>query len=125
MNYSWKIPDPTLWGFWGHYIRGFWLGWLLYPLLMIFDIDLVVRAISKLKYGKNPNNSDDINFIVSLIYAQRRMPTPLGWLAKIIYRHRPLTHAGGTSGAQSALDYYFSFDGPKFNEVYRSLVEKL
>jgi len=126
---KWKLPDITFIGFWAYYIRGFNL-WFLYPLLCLFDLDLVINAIIKLYYGKDPNNTDDLNFIISLIYAQKRLPTFMSKLAKMIYKKRPLAKKhldyNEDFGPQSALNAYFrgggANEGPRLNEIYKPIV---
>lgn len=77
---KWKWPDLTLFDIWALYIRGSgWLGYLLYPLLCIFDIHLL---LSTLVVNAEPVKKDDvINHTLKLIISKDRLPTPISWLA--------------------------------------------
>lgn len=74
-NY-YKLPDVTGPDIWSLYIRGF-RARALYPLLLIFDAQLLLTAV--LHYFKK--DSDIISHVIKVLTAQEIFPTPLGWLA--------------------------------------------
>ncbi len=141
---SWKLPDFAPFHL-GLYIRGFRC-WPLYPLLCILDLDLFLNSIQKVLFGKYhkclpyklhrkiTQSADDINHILELLYAQRRFPTPLSYIARLIYKKRShMKDFGETpkvllyktnSGPQSAIQFYFN-DGknPPLDLLLKSLVE--
>ena len=137
-DYAWKLPDVTFIGYWGLYVRSLW-GVPLWPLLVILDLDLVVNALIKVySYGKDPTNTDDINFLASLALAYYRLPTPLSWLARKIYAKRPLAqkpppnnpedirYDADTNTVQVVINAYFRFgdpkNGPLLNEWWRPII---
>ncbi len=73
-DYSWKMPDPTLFGVWAQYIRGLNM-WFLYPLLCILDISLLVNAL----IIKKTDKSDIFQHIVQCLQAKKQLPTPISW----------------------------------------------
>jgi len=71
---------------WGAIIRSAgW--WYLYPLLIITDLFLLINALLRVLSSKikPTHTSDDLNIQVLLGQASRRYPTPLGWLANLVY----------------------------------------
>jgi hypothetical protein len=136
---TWKIPDLTLFSVWALYIRSFnrcrnkYMKYLT-PLLWVFDSAILVNSIIiTIRGDLNPEEtSDDLNHIITLLYALTNMPTPIAKLAKFIYKFRPKTlppACGYQSdfGPQTALDYYFREESgaPPMNELYRSFLEKM
>ena len=74
----WKMPDFLGPNMWQMMIRGMGpLGIILYPLLIIFDLQLLVDVFLINKTDKD----DVINFIGRLSVARDILPTPVGWLA--------------------------------------------
>jgi len=71
-----KLPDITGPDVWALYIRGFRAYWL-YPLLCVFDLHLLIGAIS-VGFSKD---TDIISHVLKVITARDVMPTPFGWLA--------------------------------------------
>lgn len=142
---GWRIPDFAPFDL-GVYIRAF-SAWPLWPLLLVLDSELLVNSIIKVIYGrlwkylpekitrKVTKSADDINFIIELIQARKRLPTPLSWLARKIYNFRPHMKTFGrtikdplyetSSGPQSALQYYFyrSKNDPPLDLMFKALVE--
>lgn len=76
-DYSWRFPDVTGPDVWALFIRA-WKAWPLYPLLLLFDIYLIVTAI---KWRWFPKHNIALNSTLSLMQAIHRLPTPLSWLA--------------------------------------------
>lgn len=74
-NYNWKMPDISGFEFFSYYIRATNIK-ILYPLLLILDLDMLVNAIIK-KYNKK--EYDIINHMNSCCLAYFRMPTPITW----------------------------------------------
>lgn len=114
-EYKWKLPDITFSSIWGAYIRG--LNWkLLWPLLPIFDLELLVGSlimVYKTKYV--PTFNDHLSHQMLLLQSEYRMPSPTSKLAMWIYKKwcKP----------QAALDAYFrpEMDGPLLNDIYREI----
>lgn len=79
-SYAWKFPDITGPEIWGNFIRAF-NAWWLYPLLVIFDIELFGGAIRWRFFSKH---NIALNHTLSQMQAIDRMPTPLSWLASKI-----------------------------------------
>lgn len=126
---AFSIPDLTALSFWSLYIRAF-RAWPLYPLMLLFDLDLVVNSLIKVySYGKNPQNNDDLNHINCLLQADISLPTPWSKLAKWIYRRRPYPALqpgqSASNPAQACLLAYFRGvnPGPKLEEVYQPLTD--
>lgn len=73
-----KLPDITFFDIWAMYVRGF-RAWYLYPLLVAFDLHLLLGAISV----RLSNDIDVISFFAksrcSLI-----LPTPISFIARLI-----------------------------------------
>ncbi len=117
--------------------------WYFYPLLMLFDLELLGGSLIKAVFGrwnKRARSGDDGNFIARTLQAKEVLPTPFSWLARKIYKKRPhmrdiqpkyselkldyVTH----SGPQSALQYYCSkknFDTFPMDLMYKPLLEGL
>jgi hypothetical protein len=106
-----KIPDLTLFDIWALYIRIFKTV-PLYPLLPIFDLQLVVNAMGRFLRGAvDPNDVDDLNFVGDLIIG---LETKSIWAkpALWIYRHR-------NPKPIEALRHYFRYetDAPPFMQI--------
>lgn len=78
---NWKIGDLTLFDIWATQIRGLGpiVSILLYPLLMIFDLHILLSAIYT--NFEPESESDVINHVAKLMIAKRYFPTPLSLLA--------------------------------------------
>lgn len=131
-QYRWKLPDLTVLGFWGLYIRAFRCKWL-YPLLWITDLDNLLGSINKVyNYGSNAEHSDDLNHLVTLYQAEMVMPTLWSKLALRIYKKRPYPRLSGLrpapgNAAQACFDHYFRDyigKGPKLEEIYEPINRK-
>jgi hypothetical protein len=71
-----KLPDFTGPEMWALAIRGLKWGYLLYPLLVIFDLHMLISTvIRRLTFDKDP-----INYTGRLIVSQERLPTPISRL---------------------------------------------
>lgn len=79
-SYSWKFPDITFFEVWGNFIRAH-NSWWAYPLLMLFDLELLGGAI-KWRFFRKHNIA--LNHTLSVMQAVDRMPTPLSVLATFI-----------------------------------------
>lgn len=76
----WKLPDLTGPEFFSVYLRAIpILGYLLYPILCILDLELLVSAFVWSKFRKD--DDDIVNFCDSLIFANMRVKTPISYLA--------------------------------------------
>lgn len=136
---AWKMPDITFFSVWALYIRSFHdcknkYMKFLQPLLWIFDLEILINStiITIKGHFNTEDTSDDLNHIITLLYALIVLPTPTAKLAKFIYKFRPKTlppACGYQSdfGPQTALDYYFREEngGSPMNELYRPILEKL
>lgn len=101
------------------FIRSF-RTWWLYPLLLLFDVPLIVNSIIRCIAGHNSNNvGDDVNHVGDLAQAQYVYPTPVSWLARKLYKWlRPF-------GPQYALYWYFrpeSGGNPEFTVLWSPIV---
>lgn len=117
---EWKLPDLTVLSSWGLYIRAY-KAWLLYPFLIIFDIEILVNScIIVYQSYYNPTETDVINQLNKLIQAKRRLPTPVSWLSAHILKY-------DKRGMQACLDAYFAPDlnGPRLNMVYKDILPTL
>lgn len=121
----WKLPDLTLLSFHSLYIRSF-RAWPLYPLMLIFDLDLLVNSLIKiLYYDRTSTNNDDLNHLMCLYQSELHMPTPWSKLAKWLYRFRKFPSLAGnaTNPAQACLNSYFNGNnpGPRLDLVYQEI----
>jgi hypothetical protein len=58
----------------------------LYPLALIFDLFLVIMAISAVIYAKrSPDNVDQNNTILTIAVCSKKFETPWSWLARKIF----------------------------------------
>lgn len=115
-DYSWKLPDLTLFSSWGYYIRSY-KAYPAYPLLLLFDVDLLVGSlIWRWKFKNKPTDTDILNHCNGLIQAQKRMSTPLSWLARKIMN---------VDTVLSKLEGYFKFDGPRLDLVFKDFLKEI
>lgn len=136
-NYSWKLPDIAVVHF-PLYIRSF-RAYLLWPLLFIFDIELLLGAITKVFIKTSSIKSgDDLNYILRSLQAKETMPTPFSWIARRIYKkfrpHMNKIHPSWIaeyhtdSGPQSALQFYClrnDANDPPLDLLYNRIVEEM
>ncbi len=115
------------------YIRAYGWYWL-YPLLVIMDLALLWNSLNriglipriqettgKVMWLNEDDVGDDINHTVDLLYSRFRMPTPVSYLARILYRSfRPY------GGCQRAWDHYFREEvgAPPLNEMWAPIIQK-
>jgi hypothetical protein len=127
---GWKLPDitgPTIWGF---YIRS-----TKFPifniLLLLLDLEILINAILKLYISyKDPNDADDLNFILTLLFTKEFKPTLISKLSIFIYSKRkkaapPPVGYLSEFGPQTALDLYFlrgNDPGPPLHRIYKDLM---
>lgn len=79
-SYAWKLPDFTGPEIWANFIRAF-KAWYLYPLLLVFDLELLFGSI---KWRYFPRNNIAMNQTLSKLQGLDRLPTPWTWLAEKI-----------------------------------------
>ena len=79
-NYSWKVPDLTGPEIWGNIIRSY-RAYYLYPLLLLFDFELLAGAI---RWRWFASHNIALNHTLSQMQSVDRMPTPISWLAEKI-----------------------------------------
>lgn len=79
-NHNWKLPDLTLIEFWALLIRACDFR-LLYPLLMVFDISLFFGFLFRKFLKSDP---DVRNYIMPLLAASYKLPTPFSMLASYL-----------------------------------------
>jgi hypothetical protein len=138
-----KVGDfagPNHWGIWIRSLKA----WYLYPLLFLADVQTLATVLLKIKKAiKDPDHSDDLNLIQTLLQSKLIYPTLLGHLAAFIYANfRPgydvyeATAEDGrkkkyyvrnntVSGAQYALNYYFyNRYAPPLNQEWKKLIDK-
>jgi len=82
----WKIPDLTLFDIWALEIRCIikcsLLGWILYPLLVLFDFQMLINSI--LVNTAREDEKDLVSYTGKLISSVVVAPTPFSWLSKMI-----------------------------------------
>lgn len=83
---SFKSPDLTVLSSWSYVLR--WFGWAFFPLIALFDIDLLIGSlIWKYRISKPDNtNTDILNHVISLLQAKYKCPTPISWLARKVLK---------------------------------------
>lgn len=113
---------------WSYYFRALNLWWS-YPVLLILDLGLVVNSILRCLIGlwDKDNVGDDLNACLSLIYAYRKLPTPLSWLAIKIYKLRPKPFfvEGGDDVNNTVLAWRWYFrqpEAPPFDEFFEPVL---
>ena len=140
-NYKWKIPDITALSYWNIYLRSlpYKLGYVFYPLICLFDVDTLINSIIKVVfYGKNPENTDDIQHIALLTQANYKIATPISHLARLIYKKwrefpnvqyipTEVSYKNEKNNIQAVLNAYYREDGhePLLNEVWRPIVSEI
>lgn len=82
-NDNWKFPTltgPTIWASYVRYLINMWgsVFYLLYPLLIIFDIELLVNLWIKSTIDKDDN--DVLNHIAYSVWFHQVAPTPWTYL---------------------------------------------
>ena len=116
LTYKWKLPDITIMSCWGYYIRSFNC-YLLYPLLLVLDLDLLVNSliwVYKFKYVSK--DTDILNHTNSLLQATWSMPTPVSWLARKLLK---------LDKVQDCLNRYFLPDGPALHKVFNEFLKEV
>ena len=115
-DYSWKIPDITILSSWGYYIRSFH-AYPLYPLLCLFDLELLGNSLLwRWKFQKRPEDTDILNHTNSLLQARKSMPTPLSWLARKILSADKILEK---------LQAYFEPAGPRIDLLFREFLKEI
>jgi len=79
-SYAPKMPDLTGPKVWNCYLRAL-NKWYLWPLVFLFDIELLAGAINW-KFFKKSNLAQ--NQCAEQVYATKRLPTPFSWLSNKI-----------------------------------------
>lgn len=149
VDYAWKVPDLTVLGYWTYYVRGMpkWAriaSWpVSYAFCTIMDLDFLVNSCIKVwSYGKDPNNTDDIQHVASLALAYYRIPTVTAWAARKIYKLRPFAekpaaalnaedaeYIAENNTVQVVLNAYFRWEDPKrspmLNELWKPIVKQI
>lgn len=75
---GWKFPDLTLLDIWAHELRGLgWISWLFYPVLMIFDLQMLASTI----VNNNRFRLDPISYAIKLIVSKEHVPTVISLLS--------------------------------------------
>ena len=129
-SYSWKLPDwsPT---FGGVFIRAFGNKYL-YPLLFIYDLELLLSAL-KATFAAS-KSGDDLNYLARTVQAREVLPTPISYLARLIYKYGrqwmqyPSPGYEAINGPQSAIIYYCSRGGwkyPPMDLVWKTTLDTL
>lgn len=115
-DYSWKLPDITVLACWGAYIRGF-RALPLYPLLLIFDLDILFNSCIWLwKFKYKPNDTDILNHLNMILQARTSMPTPISWIARKMLN---------VNKVQECLNGYFLPDGPALHEISKDFLKDI
>jgi hypothetical protein len=114
----------------GFYIRSLRI-WMAYPLLVFSDLFMLLNSFILILKGLDKNNvGDDINHTLAVLQARLMMPTPVSWLARMLYKLRPNnfgnTKLGETNSIQGAWSWYFRPEtgASSFHELYRPIIKK-
>lgn len=116
-SYAWKFPDLTLFEIWGNFIRSF-NAWYLYPLLLVFDLELLGGAI---KWRFWPKHNITLNHTVSQLQALDRLPTPLSFLAVKIMPIEKLV----LLAEEHLTDFHPTDDMKFFGQMYRDAYSRI
>lgn len=111
----WKLPDLTGPEFWSVYLRAIpVLGYLLYPILCVLDLELLVSAVLWQHYRKD---DDDItNFCDSLVFSNLRVRTPVSYLATKLVSKKLIM--------DKLKSHWISFrKSPYFVDLYEPLID--
>lgn len=115
-EYRAKLPDVTGPAIWGMYIRSFKV-YPLYPLLYLFDVEIMINSIIKLWNTKHdPKNCDDANHIITLQQSYDTFPTLISFIARRLYSKR---------NPQLQLNTYFRPEahGPALNKAWEQTIK--
>ena len=116
-SYAWKFPDLTGPEIWANFIRS-WNAWYLYPLLIIFDLELLVGAI---KWRFFPRHNIAMNQALSQMQALDRMPTLFSWIAsKVMPMDKYITLI-----ASHFTDFGVGKDMQFFSEMFQDALESI
>lgn len=81
-DYSFKFPTLTGPTIWAAYIRAMIqknkIAYILYPLLLVLDIEILINAI--IKQTKNKDDNDVGNHVLYSCWFAQTAPTPLIWI---------------------------------------------
>lgn len=115
-----------------YYVRALNL-WALYPVLLIGDLFMLLNSIIIVikSIFDADDTSNDLNHICALLQAKRKLPTPISWLARKVYRFFRM-NAGQTQntrlsgfGPLTALQHYFRSKGaPPMDVLFQGFLEK-
>lgn len=114
----------------GFYIRGLRY-YACYPLLVFSDLFMLLNSVILMVKGRDPDNvGDDINHTLAVLQARLIMPTPVSFLARMLYKLRPKnfgnTQLGEISPIQGAWSWYFRPEtgASSFHELYRPIIKE-
>ena len=115
-----KAPDPTGPEIWAMLIRAM-RAWYLYPLLPVFDLEALLSSIIKVFHREKSRSGhigDHRNHMLSLMFSSVVYPTPVSYLARLIYKW--------SHNVQDVADKWWSErrKEPPMNELLRPLIEK-
>jgi hypothetical protein len=116
----------------GFYIRAFRY-WPLYPFLFGSDFFMLFNSFILIFKGKDPDNvGDDINHTLAILQARISMPTPVSFIARLVYKFlRPKNNGnlklGESSPIQGAWSWYFRPESgaSSFHELYRPIIKEM
>jgi hypothetical protein len=109
----WRKPDFTGPEFFALYLRAIpILGYILYPLVLLGDIETLIGSISRRTWNKE--NDDVANHTSICIFGMLRVPTPIMWLANKInsYEDMKAKHISYWSGWRQQPFFVTLFDEP-------------
>lgn len=105
----------------------------LYPLALVFDLYLIVMALSLIiQASRDPDAVDDNNTLVTLYTCKVRHPTFVSRLAAYLYKRFRPTNLGVTkldekNHIQGAMAWYHRADNggnPEIAEMFRPIIEE-
>ncbi|MGZ3769653.1 MAG: hypothetical protein ACXVCP_08550 [Bdellovibrio sp.] len=126
-NFPYDFRDLAPPSDWGMYIRALHEK-DYHHLLYLTDLQLLADALNRIfiSYYNPQDTSDDINFTLLLLQADRVMPTFFSKISKWLYTRfrKPIPLKGlpnNINGVETAWAYYFEYDKvrPPLNKVYQ------
>lgn len=131
IQYKWKLPDLTVLSFWSLYIRGFKIK-SLKPLLWLFDLEILVNVLIKIKWSQNnPEESDDLNLLCGMYQAELSMPTFPSKLSFWLYSRfrkfprQEVYNIKASNPMQACMNHYFrnrlGNEGPKLEIIFEEV----
>lgn len=90
-DYEWRRPDFTFFEFFALYLRAIpVLGYILYPLVLLGDLETLGGSIFRRFTEIGRKNDDVANHCSICINGMQRVPTPIMWLANKVNSYKQM-----------------------------------